>query len=91
MTRTRTWVVAGLAGVAAATLPAAGIAAASPPASPGSYGTAAPNAQCGTAAESGSFNAHNAAFGPNSSAFGLSGGAGGGQAGLSNSAVCGNR
>lgn len=59
------------------------------PTDPGTYGTAAPNAQCGTAAESGAFNAHNLVYGPNSSAFGLSGGAGGGQAGINNSAVCG--
>ena len=91
MKRARTWVVACLAGVAAATLPATGIAAASPPANPGTYGTAAPNAQCGTAAESGGFNAHDANYGPNSSAFGRSGGAGGGQIGLNNSAVCGSR
>jgi len=61
------------------------------PANPGAYGTAASNAQCGTFAESGSFNAHNSVFGPNSSAFGQSGGARGGQTGLNNSAVCGNR
>ncbi len=60
------------------------------PANPGTYGTAAPTAQCGTAAESGAFNAHNSVYGPNSSAFGLAGGAGGGQAGISNSSVCGS-
>ena len=82
--------VAGLAGAGALTLSSAAVAVASP-VSPGTYGTAAPNAQCGTSAESGSFNAHNAVFGPNSKAFGQAGGAGGGQAGLNNSAVCGNR
>jgi len=52
---------------------------------------AAPNAQCGTAASSGAFNFHNLVYAPNSSAFGQAGGAGGGQTGLNNSAVCGNR
>lgn len=61
------------------------------PTNPGSYGTASPNAQCGTAAESGAFNAHNSIYGPNSRLFGLDGGSGGGQAGINNSAVCGNR
>ena len=82
--------VAGLAGAGALTLSSAAVAVASP-VDPGSYGTAAPNAQCGTAAESGAFNAHNAIYGPNDRSFGQAGGAGGGQAGLSNSAVCGNR
>lgn len=78
-----------LASFALAAFPSA-IAAASPE-NPGAYGTAAANAQCGTFAESGSFNARNLVFGPNSSAFGQSGGAGGGQTGINNSAVCGNR
>ena len=60
------------------------------PTTPGTYGTAATNAQCGTSAESGAFNAHNLVYGPNSSAFGQAGGAGGGQAGVNNSNVCGN-
>ncbi|HSN02379.1 MAG TPA: hypothetical protein VLS91_02735 [Acidimicrobiales bacterium] len=78
--------------VASATLGVApaGLAMASP-ASPGSYGTASANAQCGTSAESGAFNAHNDVYGPNSSAFGTSGGDGGGQTGINNSSVCGAR
>jgi hypothetical protein len=51
------------------------------------YGTAAPNAQCGTAAGSGSF----AFFGNFGTVHDLSGGADGYQTGLNNSAVCGNR
>ena len=66
------------------------VVAAAPPTSPGTYGTAAPNAQCGTGAASGAFNARNTVYGPNSRAFGQSGGAGGGAAGTSNSAVCGS-
>lgn len=64
---------------------------AAPPTNPGTYGTAALNAQCDTGASSGAFNAHNAIYGPNSSEFGQAGGSGGGQTGLNNSAVCGNR
>ncbi len=72
---------------------------ATPPTEPGRYGTAAPNAQCGTAASSGAFNYRNEVYGEpsslnnslNSSEFGRSGGSGGGQTGLNNSAVCGNR
>ena len=72
---------------------------ATPPTAPGTYGTAAPNAQCGTAASSGAFNYKNEIYGEpsslndslNSSEFGLAGGSGGGQTGLNNSAVCGNR
>ena len=60
------------------------------PTAPGTYGTAAANAQCGTSAMSGAFNAHNSIYDPNSSAFGQAGGAGGGQAGINNSIVCGN-
>ena len=69
----------------------AGAAFAAQPLNPGTYGTASSNAQCNTSAESGAFNAHNLVYGPNSSGFGQSGGAGGGQVGLNNSAVCGNR
>jgi acyl-homoserine lactone acylase PvdQ len=47
----------------------------------------ADNAQCGTAAGSGSF----AAFGNFGTVHDLSGGADGYQTGLNNSAVCGNR
>ena len=83
------WSTAALVSVALGVVPAA-VAMASP-ASPGAYGTAAATAQCGTAAESGAFNAHNAVYGPNSSGFGTSGGAGGGQVGINNSAVCGAR
>ncbi len=61
------------------------------PTDPGTYGTAAPNAQCDTAASSGAFNARNEVYGPNSREFGLAGGSGGGQTGMNNSAVCGNR
>lgn len=61
------------------------------PTNPGTYGTAPLNAQCGTAAKSGAFNAHNDVYGPNSREFGQAGGSGGGQTGLNNSAVCGNR
>ncbi len=61
------------------------------PTNPGLYGTAAPNAQCGTAAGSGAFNAQNSVYGPNSRIFGQSGGAGGGQVGINNSTVCGRR
>jgi hypothetical protein len=50
------------------------------------YGTAAPNAQCGTAAGSGSF----AFFGNFGTVHDLSGGADGPQTGLNNSSVCGN-
>lgn len=74
---------------------------AAPPTNPGTYGTAATNAQCGTAASSGAFNFQNEVYGEvspldnnnslNSSGFGLDGGSGGGQTGLNNSAVCGNR
>lgn len=76
------------------------IALATPPANPGMYGTAAPNAQCGTGAMSGAFNAHNTVYGPNSSAFGQAGGAPAlhngavgqesGATGYNNSSVCGN-
>ena len=59
------------------------------PAAPGTYGTAASIAQCGTSAMSGAFNAHNLVYGPNSSVFGQAGGAGGGQTGINNSSVCG--
>lgn len=63
---------------------------------------AAPNAQCGTHASSGAFNFYNEVYGKsgtpggvsnssNSSYFGQAGGSGGGQTGLNNSAVCGNR
>lgn len=71
------------------------------PIDPGHYGTANPSAQCGTGAASGAFNAHNEIYGEpgtpggsdslNSSYFGLTGGSGGGQTGLNNSSVCGNR
>ncbi len=61
------------------------------PANPGMAGTAAPNAQCGTSAASGAFNAHNSVYGPNSMDFGLDGGSGGGQTGINNSTVCGAR
>ncbi len=77
-----------LASLGLAGIPAAAMAS---PANPGSYGTAAPNAQCGTSAASGSFNARNLVFGPNSKAFGQGGGADGVQTGLNNSAVCGQR
>lgn len=81
----------------------AGVAAlAAPPENPGTYGTASPTAQCDTAASSGAFNFQNEVYGEsgtpggvsdseNSSAFGQDGGSGGGQTGLNNSAVCGNR
>lgn len=75
---------------------------AAPPTNPGTYGTAATNAQCDTAASSGAFNYQNTVYGGpgtpggvsnsnNSSYFGQAGGSGGGQTGLNNSAVCGNR
>lgn len=51
------------------------------------YGVAADNAQCGTAAGSGSF----AYFGHFGYVHDLSGGADGYQTGLNNSSVCGNR
>ena len=51
------------------------------------YGRAADNAQCGTAAGSGSF----AYFGNFGTVHDLSGGADGYLTGLSNSSVCGNR
>jgi hypothetical protein len=51
------------------------------------YGVAAANAQCGTAAGSGSF----AFFGNFGDRHDMSGGADGYQTGLNNSAVCGNR
>ena len=63
------------------------------PTDPGTYGTASPNAQCGTSASSGAVNAHNSVYGPNSSAYGQDGGSGvpfGGTTGANNSAVCGN-
>ncbi len=82
--------VVGLAATGALVVGLSAAPAFAAPTSPGTYGTAAPNAQCGTAAESGAFNAHNLVYGPNSSAFGLSGGAGGGEAGINNSSVCGN-
>lgn len=88
--RTILWAAVSLASAGAMTVPSVAVAGASP-ASPGTSGTAAPNAQCGTSAESGAFNAHNALYGPNSRAFGQAGGAGGGQVGLNNSAICGNR
>ena len=89
MKRLSKWSVVVMAGAAIGIAPA-GLAMASPT-SPGTYGTAAPNAQCGSAAESGAFNAHNVVYGPNSKAFGTAGGDGGGQAGINNSAVCGAR
>lgn len=52
---------------------------------------AAPNAQCETAASSGAFNFQNEVYAPNSREFGLAGGSGGGQTGVNNSGVCGNR
>jgi hypothetical protein len=75
---------------------------AAPPDEPGRYGTASPNAQCGTAASSGAFNFQNEVYGVqstpggvsdswNSSSFGLDGGSGGGQTGINNSTVCGNK
>ncbi len=69
-------------------------ALAGPPANPGSYGTAAPNAQCGTGAASGAFNAHNSVYGPNSSAFGQAGGDGipsGGNPGARNAVFLSSR
>ncbi len=70
-------------------------------AAPPTVGTspAAPNAQCDTHAASGAFNFRNEVYGApsslndslNSSEFGLAGGSGGGQTGLNNSGVCGNR
>ncbi len=48
-------------------------------------------AQCGSGAASGAFNFQNGVYGPNSSEWGQAGGAGGGQTGLNNSAVCGQR
>ncbi len=72
-------------------------------AGPPTVGTspAAPGAQCGTAAASGAFNFHNEVYGElgtpgngdsyNSSYFGLAGGSSGGQTGINNSSVCGNR
>jgi len=51
------------------------------------YGVAAANAQCGTAAGSGSF----AYFGNFGTVHDMRGGADGYQTGLNNSAVCGNR
>lgn len=60
---------------------------AAPPADPGSYGTASPNAQCGTAAGSGGYADEYGNFGY----LGAEGGANGYQTGLNNSAVCGNR
>jgi hypothetical protein len=57
------------------------------PAAPGSYGTASPNAQCGTAAGSGGYADEYGNFGY----LGDSGGANGYQTGLNNSAECGNR
>ena len=83
------WSGAVVASAALGVVPAA-VAMASP-SSPGAYGTAASNAQCGTAAGSGAFNAHNSVYGPNSSAFGAAGGAGGGLVGKNNSSVCGAR
>ena len=83
------WSVAVVASAGLGVVPA--VAAMASPSSPGTSGTAAPNAQCGTAAGSGGFNAHNLIYGPNSSAFGTAGGAGGGQAGINNSSVCGAR
>ncbi|PJC54885.1 MAG: hypothetical protein CO028_00050 [Candidatus Levybacteria bacterium CG_4_9_14_0_2_um_filter_35_21] len=71
--------LSSFAGIAAAAQPVVGIS------------PAAENAQCGTAASSGAFNFHNEVYGPNSSEWGQAGGAGGGQTGLNNSAVCGNR
>lgn len=56
------------------------------------------SAQCGSGASSGAFNFQNSVYGEgdtglngNSSGFGQAGGSGGGQTGLNNSAVCGNR
>lgn len=79
------------AAVVALAVPSAALA--SPPDSPGTSGTAAPNAQCGTGASSGAFNAHNDVYGPNSRDYGQAGGSGvpsGGTTGANNSAVCGH-
>lgn len=57
------------------------------PANPGWYGTASPNAQCGTAAGSGGFADEYGNFGY----LGPRGGADGHQTGINNSAACGNR
>ena len=73
---------------------------AAPPEEPGRYGTAAPTAQCDSGASSGAFNYQNEVYGEtpsgnsnnfNSSEFGQAGGSGGGQTGINNSSVCGNR
>lgn len=60
---------------------------AAPPAEPGWYGTANPNAQCGSGAGSGAYADQYGNF----SFLGAQHGANGYQTGINNSSVCGNR
>lgn len=84
----------GLASAAAGFVLLASPAFANPP----TTSPANPIAQCGTGAASGAFNFQNSVYGDgttgingNSRSFGQAGGSGGGQTGINNSSVCGNR